>query len=120
MVWINVLSFFDELNKTFLNENKSKFFMKIIWTKHASERFFERALMYGLNKEELEYIIQRQEVRLFKGFDIEYNTDKFETIGVIAERYFTIEKAEDDKRIIVLTLWESKKKEIDLWKLKKE
>jgi len=76
--------------------------------------------MYGLNRAEFEYIIKRQEVRLIKGFDTEYNTEKFETIGVIAERFFTIEKAEDEKKIIVLTLWESKKREIDLWKAEKK
>ena len=70
------------------------FVIKIIWTKHANERFWERALIYGLTKTELEEIIIKQKVRIAQGFDTKYNKNKFQTIGIVANNFFTIEKAE--------------------------
>jgi len=79
------------------------------------ERFAERALLYGFSRTELEMIIKKQEVRIGKGFDKRYGKDCFETIGLIASKFFTVQKAEGKKSIIVITLWESSKKEVDLW-----
>ena len=93
--------------------------IKIIWTKHANERFWERALIYGLTKTELEEIIIKQKVRIPQGFDTKYNKNKFQTIGAVGKNFFTIEKAEDKNKIIVITLWESKESEIELWHSRK-
>lgn len=79
------------------------------------ERFTERALLYGLSRTELEMIIKKQEVRIGKGFDKKYGKDCFEAIGMVANKFFTLQKAEDKKSIIVITLWESSKKEAELW-----
>ena len=89
--------------------------MEVFWTQHALERFTERALLYGLSRTELEMIIKKQAVRIKKGFDKKYRKDCFETIGMVANKFFTVQKAEDKKNIIVITLWESSKKEVDLW-----
>ncbi|MFH1256961.1 MAG: hypothetical protein V1494_06765 [Candidatus Diapherotrites archaeon] len=88
---------------------------EVIWTVHALERFTERALLYGLSRTELEQIIRKQAVRIDCGFDEKYRKRKFETVGPVANKFFTVEKAEDKKTIIVITLWESGKKEVDLW-----
>ena len=79
----------------------------------------ERALLYGLERIEIEEIIKKQLVRIRKGFDKKYKKDCFETIGVVANKFFTIQKAEDKKSIIVITLWESNRKEVELWLSKK-
>ncbi len=79
------------------------------------ERFIERALLYGLSRSDFEIEIKKQEVRINCGTDKKYKKTKFETICAITNRFFTIEKAEDNKLIIVITLWESSKKEVDLW-----
>lgn len=89
--------------------------MEVLWTQHALERFTERALLYGLSRTELEYAIKKQEVRISKGFDEKYRKDCFEAIAMIASKFFTTQKAEDKKKIIVITLWESSKKEVELW-----
>jgi len=89
--------------------------VEVFWTQHALERFTERALLYGLSRTELEMIIKKQEVRIKKGFDKKFKKDCFETIGMIINKFFTVQKAEDKKKIIVITLWESSKKEVDLW-----
>lgn len=93
----------------------SDFVMEVFWTKHGLERFTERALLYGFSRIELEQIIKKQEVRVKKGFDKKYNKNKFEAIGMVLNKFFTVQKAEDKKNIIVITLWESSKKEVDLW-----
>ena len=89
--------------------------MKIFWSNHAQERFVERALIYGFTRTEVEYLVSKQLVRIDKGFDKKYSTNKFETIGLVGKIYLTIEKAEDSKKIFIITLWESNKKEVDLW-----
>lgn len=72
-------------------------------------------MLHGFTRAEIEMVIKKQLVRLNKGFDEKYMKNKFETVGVVAGKFFTIEKAEDKKRIIVITLWESSKKEVELW-----
>ncbi|MDD5163466.1 MAG: hypothetical protein PHD95_04630 [Candidatus ainarchaeum sp.] len=94
--------------------------MGIVWTQHAMERFLERALLYGFSRAEIEEIIRKQQVRIDCGFDEKYKTKKFETIGIVMNKFFTIEKAEDKKKIIVITLWESDKKEAELWLAKQK
>lgn len=69
-----------------------------------------------LNRQKIiEEIIKKQHVRIDCGFDDKYKTNKLETIGIVVNKFFTIEKAEDKKKIIVITLWESNKKEAELW-----
>ncbi len=75
----------------------------------------ERALLYGFTRTELEYLVLHQEVRVKKGFDKRFKTKKFETIGLVAGKFLTVQKAEDEKKVVVITLWESGKKEVDLW-----
>ncbi|GEM_PF-792249 len=89
--------------------------MEVFWTQHSLERFTERALLYGFTRIEFEQIIKKQEVRIGKGYDEKYKKEKFEAIGVVASKFFTVQKAEDAKKIIVITLWESGSKEVDLW-----
>jgi hypothetical protein len=89
--------------------------VNIIWTQHAMGRFIERALLYGLSRSDFEIKIKKQEVRIDCGVEPKYKKRKFETICEIANKFFTIEKAEDTKIIIVITLWESNKEEVDLW-----
>ena len=89
--------------------------MKVFWTQHALERFTERVLLYGFSRVELELIIKKQQVRIKKGFDKKFNKNKFETVGLVSNNFFTVQKAEDKKNIVVITLWESSKKEVELW-----
>jgi len=89
--------------------------VEVFWTQHALERFTERALLYGLSRTELEFVIKKQEVRIAKGFDKKYRKECFETIAMVANKFFTVQKAEDKKKIIAITLWESSKKEVELW-----
>jgi len=94
--------------------------VNIIWTRHALERFVERALLYGFSRTEFEVFVKKQEVRISKGFDELYKKEKFETIGLVAKKFFTVHKAEDNKTIIVITLWESNAGDVDLWFLKQK
>ncbi len=89
--------------------------MEIFWTSHAQQRFIERALIYGFSKADIDYLALKQLVRINKGFDEKYKTKKFETIGLAGKVFLTIQKAEDSKKIIIITLWESNKKEVELW-----
>jgi len=89
--------------------------VEVFWTQHALERFTERTLLYGLSRTELEFVIKKQEVRISKGFDKKYRKECFETIGMVANKFFTVQKAEDKKKIIAITLWQSSKKEVELW-----
>ncbi|MBN2127202.1 MAG: DUF4258 domain-containing protein [Candidatus Diapherotrites archaeon] len=89
--------------------------MDVIWTQHARERFTERALIHNLSRIELEQIIKKQQVRISYGIDKKYNKEKFETVGEVNKKFFTVQKAEDSKKIIVITLWESNQKEVNLW-----
>ena len=98
-----------------LYDKYSDFVVEVLWTQHALERFTERALLYGLSRTELEIIIKKQEVRVCKGFDSKFKKECFETVGMVANKFFTAQKAEDKKSIIVITLWESSKKEVELW-----
>jgi len=98
----------------------SEFVVKINWTRHASERFWERALIYGFSKTDFERVIKKQEVRVDCGFDGRYKKQKYETIGMVGGKLFTIQKAESPGEIVVITFWESNKGEVDLWLSKKK
>lgn len=89
--------------------------MDVFWTQHAAERLLERALLHDVTRTEMECIIRKQQVRTACGFDGKYKKNKFETIGMVNGKFFTVQKAEDKKGIIVITLWESSRKEVDLW-----
>lgn len=93
----------------------SDFVVEIFWTEHAVERFAERALLYGLGRSEIEFLVLKQFVRIERGFDEKYRTCKFETIGLAGKEFFTIQKAERKGKIIIITLWNSSQKEVDLW-----
>lgn len=94
--------------------------MKISWTQHAKERYNERIIIQGISQIEIEQIAKKQEVRILEGFDKKYGKEKFKTIGKIAQRLFTIEKAEDKKNIYIITLWEADQKEEEVWNSKKQ
>lgn len=89
--------------------------MNIFWSTHAEDRFLSRALIYGIQKEDIDAAVIHQKVRFGKGLDKKHKTQKFETIDKIKDYFFTIEKAEKEDMIYIITLWESKKKEVDLW-----
>jgi hypothetical protein len=89
--------------------------VEIYWTKHALERFIERALIHGFTRTEIEIAIKKQEIKIPKGFDEKYGKEKIETICLVADKYLTIQKAESKKEIIVITLWESNEKEVKTW-----
>jgi len=73
-----------------------------------------------MTKTEIEEIIKKQEVREYKGYDIKYSKEKYETIGCLGGKFFTIQKAENSSELVVITLWESKEREVNLWVSKKK
>jgi len=87
--------------------------MDIIWTRHARERFFERALMYGINVGEAEQNILKQRVKE------KQKNNTIKTIFKILDYYFTVIKEETKKYINVVSIWEANEKEVQLWKKKK-
>lgn len=88
----------------------------IFWKKHAKERFWERVLKYGFEYSEAEFILRKQRVRISKGFDEKYNTEKFECIEKIHNVFITFQKAENNESIFVITLWESNPEEEKIWR----
>ena len=94
--------------------------MRISWTQHAKERYNERIIIHGISQVEIEQIVKKQEVRILECFDEKYKKEKFKTIGKIAQRLFTIEKAEDSRNIYIITLWESSQKEEEEWNSRKQ
>ena len=94
--------------------------IEIKWTRHAQDRYIERILIYGISKIEIEEAIKKQEIRKNQGFAPEYDKTKFETIGQVAGKAFVIQKAEDSKEIIVITVWEVSKEEEKAWFLKQK
>jgi len=84
--------------------------MIVRWSRHSKERYLERELKYGLTYDEMELEIIRQKIR------VEIGRKKFKTIFKIGGNFITIVKAENDKKITVLTIWESSVKEAAIWK----
>jgi hypothetical protein len=93
----------------------SEFVERVIWTKHAQDRYMERALNIGFTRTEIEYMVRKQEVRINKGFDKKFGKNCFEAICCCGSNFFTFQKAEDKNCIIIITLWESKQSEVELW-----
>jgi len=87
--------------------------MRIGWSRHARERFFERSLKYGLNYGEVELNIKGQKVKVRQ----KHGTIK--TIFKIVDDFFTVVKEETRKYINVISIWESNEEEVKLWLKKK-
>jgi hypothetical protein len=87
--------------------------MELVWTRHARERFFERALLYGITVGEAEQNILKQQVK-------EKQKDRtIKTVFRVMDYYFTVIKEETKKYINVVSIWEANEKEVLLWKMKK-
>ncbi len=83
--------------------------MLVRWTDHALEMFLERAMAYGVNYEELEQQIIAQQLRIWLG------ENKYKAIFRLGKNYFTVIKTESEKKLKVITLWESNEKEVFMW-----
>ena len=92
--------------------------MEIFWKEHAKERFWERALLFGLNFAEAELALKKQKVKIFEGFDKKYKTNKYAFIEKFNNCFITFMKAESRKIIYVITLRESSEKEEKIWRKK--
>ena len=87
--------------------------MRIVWSRHARERFFERSLIYGINLGEADQNILEQKVK-------EKQKDgAIKTIFKVLDCFFTVIKEETKKQINVVSIWESNEREVGLWKKKK-
>jgi hypothetical protein len=86
--------------------------MRIVWSRHARERFFERALVHGINLGEVEKNVIKQEVKQKE------KNGKIKIIFKIFEKYFTVIKEETKILINIVSIWESNEKEVLLWKKK--
>ena len=84
--------------------------MLVRWSRHAKQRFAERAAKYGLNYGELELEVKKQKVRLRE------EKNKFRTIFRVQDNILTAVKIESKDFIHVLTLWEANEEEAKLWK----
>ncbi|MFH1587466.1 MAG: hypothetical protein ABID38_06430 [Candidatus Diapherotrites archaeon] len=86
--------------------------MLIRWSKHAKQRFAERAAKHGLNYGEIELAVKKQEVKVAEG------KNRFKTIFKVQGEILTAVKIETKKFIHVLTLWEANEKEVEKWRRK--
>ena len=86
--------------------------MIVRWSRHAKERFAERAARFGINYGEIELKVKKQEFRIKEA------KNKIRTIFSIEGIFLTAVKAETKKFIHVLTLWESNEEEVEKWKKK--
>lgn len=87
----------------------------ILWTAHAQDKYTERILICGLSREEIEEIVRNQQVKTMQCYHEKSRKTKVETVGKAANRYFTIQKIEGNKEIVIITLWESSPKEVEKW-----
>ena len=62
--------------------------MFIRWSRHAKEKFAERAVKYGINYGDIEFEVKKQKVKLHEG------KDKFRTIFRVGENILTAIKIE--------------------------
>lgn len=88
--------------------------MEVVWSLHSRKRFFERALLYGLNEGEVEAHIIKQEVKQ------KQENGAIKTIFSVMNQRFTVIKEETKEWICVISIWESNDKEIELWLRKKK
>jgi len=86
--------------------------MLIRWSRHAKQRYAERAAKYGLNYGELELNIKEQKIK------IKEKNNKFKTIFKIGKNIMTAIKIDSKDFIYVLTLWEANEEEAKIWKTK--
>jgi hypothetical protein len=86
--------------------------MLIRWSRHAKQRFAERAAKFGFNYGEIELAVKKQE------FKLRESKNRFKTIFKIKDRPLTAVKVETKKFIHVLTLWEANEEEVNAWKKK--
>lgn len=85
--------------------------MEVKWKLHADDRFWQRILRLGIERDELNYEIKRQKVRF-----IQLSNQTIKTIFCINNMIITAIKTENEKVIHVLTMWESSEHEVELWK----
>jgi hypothetical protein len=86
--------------------------MLIQWKIHARDKFLERVLQLGLNYGDVEHEIKKQRIKLLQ------EDGKIKTIFKIDEIILTVIKVETKNKINVITIWDSNKKEVNLWKKK--
>ncbi len=86
--------------------------MEVVWSRHARKRFFERALLHGLNEGEVEICIKKQE------FKKKQQDGTVKTVFKILNQFFTVIKEETKEWICVVSIWESNDKEVELWNKK--
>lgn len=87
--------------------------MQVVWSRHSRERFFERALKYGITTDESEQQIVLQKVKEKQA------NGTVKTIFKLLDCHFTVIKEESQKLIYVVSIWESNEKEVELWLKKK-
>jgi len=87
--------------------------MIIQWKQHAKEKFAERAIKSGINYGDIEFEIKKQEVKIQQG------KNKYKTIFKIQKILITVIKIEKNEKIGIITMWDSNKKEEQIWKKQK-
>ena len=87
----------------------------VYWSRHAKERFAEKAVKYGVNYGDIELELVKQKVRLK-----EPGQDKFKTVFRVREVFLTAVKLDGQNFIHVITLWESNENEVKRWQQKME
>lgn len=70
----------------------------------------------NITEEEIENTVKIQKVKIKKEFDKKYKTQKIECIEKVKDTLITIQKAESEKIIYIITMWISKNKEVEKWK----
>ncbi len=86
--------------------------MIVRWSRHAKEKFAERAVKLGINYGDIEFEIKKQRIKLNEG------NSKFKTIFKTGENILTAIKIEKKEFMHILTLWEANEKEVEIWKKK--
>lgn len=87
--------------------------MFVRWSRHAKQRFAERAVAFGINYGDIEIEIKRQKVKIREA------ENRFRTIFEAGKKVLTAVKIETRGFIHVLTLWEATEKEVEEWKKKR-
>ena len=85
--------------------------MEVNWRLHADDRFWQRIMRFGIERDELDYEIKLQKLRF-----IQDSNQTIKTIFCIQNIVITVIKSENKKTIDILTMWESNKKEEEIWK----
>lgn len=85
--------------------------MLIQWSMHSRERLFERLVNYRFTFSDVELCVKEQRIKIKE-------KNKIKTIFKIDDRYFTVVKKEDVKKIVVITIWESNLNEVKIYHAK--